>query len=765
MHISHNHASAAVLAYALALGGAMPAYAQDAGQNASEATSSAPVSGGDIIVTAQKREQKLQDVGVAITAVTGDSLRKMGISSTQDLSKAVPGVTLDSVQSGGNGAQLVVRGVSQSDFSAFQESPNSIYVDDIYLSTPNAAAFTLYDLDRVEVLRGPQGTLFGRASSGGLVNFLSKRPTYKWQGYAEVGYSSYNDTYAEAAGGGPLSDSVRFRLSGRREVGDGWWHNDNPGNKNAIATDFVGLRGQLEADLSDTLTGRVSVSYDKNIDHADGTYRPASFYFVNGQPTPLPANVDAYGTGPGNDRYGYRDTDGRQQSGSFNSVGYVANKRFSPSLYLTWDRSPVTITSITNYTRFSYRYNEDCDGGPVDACQNPQQMTQNQFSEEFRANGKVGALAYTLGVYYLHTSYDFATRYVIPVLQGTDFAFEDTNTIHQNLDSIAAFGQLEYNFTDKLKLTAGARFTHDRKKFSSQVAYNELGNGYSGGTGSTVYNPPFVFYDFSPSTVGGLAIAKNDLWSGKIQLDYKPVSNILLYAGVSRGSKGAGFNGNLSGGLSYAETPFRSEYLIDYEGGAKMQLFDRRVTLNLSAFNYDYHHFQAYAFFGLQGVIGNVDGYFRGGELEFDATPVRTVNLRLGVSYLTSKLRDVPTNYNGVRDEQGVNAPRWTVKGSISKDLQLGPDLLTINWSGDYVGDRYSSTDNNAATFVKGSFLHSARVTYHLQSQDLDISAFINNISNAARQVFAFDLVSGNGNVLQSYAKPRWIGGSIRKTF
>src|SRR6202008_4217482 len=124
------------------------------------------------------------------------------------------------------------------------------------------------------------------------------------------------------------------------------------------------------------------------------------------------------------------------------------------------------------------------------------------------------------------------------------------------------------------------------------------------------------------------------------------------------------------------------------------------------------------------------------------------------VSYLTSKLRDVPTNYNGVRDEQGVNAPRWTVKGSISKDLQLGPDLLTINWSGDYVGDRYSSTDNNAATFVKGSFLHSARVTYHLQSQDLDISAFINNISNAARQVFAFDLVSGNGNVLQSYAKP-----------
>jgi len=714
---------------------------------------------------------------VSISAVTSDALRANGISNAQDISKTIAGVSLDSVSSGSSNAQLVVRGVSQSDFSSFQESPNSIYVDDIYLSSPAAAGFTLYDLDRVEILRGPQGTLFGRSSSGGLANFVPKHPSKDWDGYAEIGFGSFGDAYAEAAIGGPLTDRIRFRVAGRREVSNGWWHNDLPNGHDTFETNFAGIRGQIEADVTDNFTARLSIGYDKNPEHRDGMYRSVPYYVVNGQPTPLPADVDAYGTGPGNSMAGYRNTDKQVQSAAFNNVGFFKNERFAPTLFLTWQAGNATITSISNYTRFKFKYNEDCDGGPVDFCQNNFSQNLKQFSQEFRINGTAGSLIYTAGGYYLNTDQTVDSGFYYPSLTGTDFAFNDFNNVRQKLSSISVFGQVEYKFTPKLKLTIGGRFSHDIKRFESRAYYNELGNAYiDGSAGSTVFSPPLLVYDFTRENLGNLARIKDDLWSGKVQLDYKPIESVLLYAGVSRGSKGGGFNADTYAGLAcenpadascaaYARTPFRSEFLYDYEVGAKLQMFDRRLTLNLSAFNYDYHHFQGFAFVGLQSIVSNYNGYFRGGELELNVKPVPSLNVMLGVSYLRSKLHDVQTTYDGVRDVEGVNSPRWTVKGSISKDFQIGNDKLTLLWSGDYVDDRYASVDNNPATFIKGSFVHNARINYHVGSMGVDLSAFVNNISDVARQTFAFDSISSEGMVLRGYSKPRWFGGSIRKQF
>lgn len=718
---------------------------------------------GDIVVTAQKRTQNLQDVGVAVSALSGADLQKLGISDSKDIAKAMPGISLDATASGGVNAQLTVRGISQSDYSSVQESPNSIYIDDVYLSSSNEAAFPLYDLERVELLRGPQGTLFGRSSSGGLANFITARPSKSWEGYAELGYGSYYNAYAEAAISGPLSDRIRFRVSGRAETGNGWWRNS--GGKDTFQKDFWGLRGQLEADLTDSLTARVVVSYDKTPKHLEGTYRAVPYYFVNGQPTPLPADVDAYGTGPGNDFAGYRNTNSTPQSGNFNNIGYLKNRRFSSTLNLNWDIGGATVTSITNYTNFSYRYNEDCDAGPVDLCQFPLGQDLKQESEELRINGTANRLTYTAGLYYLHITQDAPISFVFPSLAGSDYAFDDVNLIHQNLNSYAAFGQLEYALTDTLSVSVGGRYTHDRKTVDSKVYFNELGNGYSGGTGSVVFSPPLLVYDFSKATVGDLAIRKDNMWSGKAQLDYKPNRDMLFYASISRGTKGGGFNTNVSGNLTLEGTPFRDEHLYAYELGAKLQLFDRRVRLNLSAFDYDYHNFQGFAFNGLQGVVGNHDAYFRGGEVQLSANPMQGLNLSVGAAYLRSKLYDVPTAYSGVRDQQGVNAPRWSVNGLVSKDFEIGSNTLTVQWTGNYIGNRYASIDNNASTYVKGSFIHNARVTYHVDVAGVDISAFVNNISDVARQTYAFDLITSVGSKLISYDRPRWFGGSIRKTF
>ena len=721
----------------------------------------------DIVVTAQKREQNLQDVGVAVSALGSETLSSLGITDAKDIARAMPGVVFDSTASGGVNANLTVRGVSQSDFSSTQESPNSIYIDEVYLSSPNSAAFPLYDLERIEVLRGPQGTLFGRASSGGLASFITKKPGNQFGGYAEIGYSRFNTFYAEAGLGGPISDRVRYRLSGKTEHGDGWFRNLNPGGKDTFEKKFYGIRGQIEADLSDALTARVSVSYDRSPRHLEGLYKSINYYIdpATGAPTPLPATLDFYGTGPGNDFAGYRDPNPDAQTGSFNNVGFLSNERFSPTLNLQWDLGRATITSITNYTKFEYAYNEDCDGGPVDFCNFPLGQSLNQWSQELRVNGSTGALTYTAGLYYLNIKQEVYQAFSFPALSGSDFAFNDINPVAQRGESYAIFGQVEYDLSDKLKATLGLRYTHDKKVVDSKVFFNELGNGYSGGTGTTVFTPPLLIYDFSTATVGALATAKANLWSGKFQLDYKPNDNALVYASISRGAKGPGFNTNVSGNLTNAETPFGSESLWAYEAGVKLDLLDRRLRFNSSVFYYDYSDFQGFAFNGLQGVVGNYNGYFYGGEVELVAKLGGGLTANLGAAYLKSKLRNIPTARNGVIDQESILAPRWTVNGAINKKFAIGANSLNINWSFDFVDDRFASIDNNAATAVKGSFVHNARVSYNLEAAGVEVAAFVNNISDVDRENFSYDLLTSTGSVIKSFAKPRWWGFSIRKTF
>jgi len=721
---------------------------------------------GEIVVQAQRRSQNLQDVGVAVTALDNGALKRLNIVDSKDIARAVPGVLLDSTAGGGVNANLSVRGVSQSDFSSVQESPNSIYIDEVYLSSPNAAAFTFYDLQQVEVLRGPQGTLFGRASSGGLANFITAKPTKDFTGYAEIGYSSFNNAYIEAAVSGPLSDRVRFRIAGRAERADGWFENGLAGGEDTFEKRFFGVRGQLEADLTETLTARLSVSFDKNPRHLEGMYRTEPAYLdANGNPALLPASIDAHGTGAGNDFAGYRNPYKKYNKADFNNVGYLQNERFAPTLNLKLDVGQATITSITNYTSFSYRYNEDCDGGPVDLCGFPLGQDLKQFSQEMRVNGKSGSLNYTAGVYYLNTRQDAPVGFVFPALAGTDFAFDDINLVNQKVESYAVFGQLEYELTPTLRATAGLRYTYERKDIDSKVFFNELGNGYSGGVGSTVFVPPLLIYDFSAATVGDLATNKENLWSGKIQLDYKPSRGTLFYISASRGVKAGGFNTNVSGNLTNAETPFKSEYVHAFEAGAKLELFDRKLRWNTSVFYYDYHRFQGFAFNGLQGVVGNYDGNFKGGEIELTAAPTRDLDLTLSAAYLDSKLRGVPTAYYGLRDQQSIMAPNWTVNGSVTKRFELGLGTLSVNWNGNYIDDRYASIDNTAGTLVPGSFVHNARIGLDMKDSGLEVAVFVNNISNKARMNFTYDLIASTGSFLQSFDKPRWIGGSIRKTF
>jgi len=720
----------------------------------------------EVVVTAQKRAQNVNEVGISITAFNGEQLRQAGVRDSKDILRVAPGVLLDSTASGGLSSNLTIRGVSQSDYSSNQESPNSIYIDDVYLASSSAASFPIYDLERVEILRGPQGTLFGRASSGGLAHFISRGPTDTMEGFGEIGYGRFNSIHAEGAISGPLSDTVRGRLSGRFEDADGWWKNANPNGQDTFETKFFGLRGQLEVDMSEQLVANLIVSYDKKPRHREGTYEQEPFYIDDsGFPAPLPNDLDAYGTGPGNDFTGYRDSFDDAHTGNFNNVGFFTNERFSPTLKLEWTGDDITVTSISNYTYFTFDYNDDCDAGPLDYCQYPFAQKLDQFSQELRAHGETGGLLWTAGLYYLNIDQTVDMFFEFPALSGTDFSFSDTNGLSQKTSSYAIFGQAEYQLSSVLKTTFGLRYTRDKKEYDSKVYFFELGNGYFGGVGTTVFDPPFLAYDFSEETVGDLATSTDNLWTGKLQLDYTPTDDALYYVGVSRGKKAAGFNTNVSGNLTNSDTPFGSETVWSYEAGTKLSLMDSRMQFNASGFYYDYKDFQGFAYNGLQGVVGNYDGEFYGGELEIHAVPMDDLNLILGVSYLKSKLKDIPTAYAGVVDQESVLTPEWTINGLMSKSFEIGPGQATLQWSFDYIDDRFTSVDNNLATFIKGTFVHNARISYRLEDEGIEISAFVDNISDIDRDVFAFDLISSGGFIIRSLAKPRTWGLTIRKEF
>ena len=719
----------------------------------------------EIIVTAQRREQNLQDVGVSVTAMSADQLRGRGVFSSTDIQKIAPGVLFASTSSGDVTSTLSVRGITQSSPSSHFEQPNAVYVDDIYVISPAMSGFPLYDLDRIEVLRGPQGTLFGRNSTGGLAHFITARPTDTVEGYAELGYGEFNQFYGEGAVSGPLSDRVRGRLAGRAEKSDGWWKNRAPGGRSAFNKKFWGLRGQLEFDVTPDLMARVAVSYDKNPRTREGTYK-AQNYFVNasGFPEPLPADVDAYGTGPGNSLIGYRDPFSDAQEGAFNSTGSLERRKDSQTLELEWTPGDITITSLTNRTKFKMDYGpEDFDGSPIEFATGPLVQDLEQWSQELRATGQTDRLTWTTGFYYLDVDQTGSTGFDFPSSAGTDFAFSSFNNLAQTTETYAIFGQVEWNLTEDLRLTTGLRYTHDDITFSSQAFFNELGNGFFGFTGSTVFVPPLLVADFSPATVGDAATQKEGLWSGKLQLDYIMGEGKLLYGSVSRGVKGPGFNGNIDGGLTNDRIPFGSEDVIAYELGGKFDLLDRRLRLNGGVYYYDYTDFQGFAFVGTQGQVANYDGDYYGGELEAFALLPGDVSVSLGVSYNHSKLKDVQTSYFGVTDVRGNLAAKWLANGSIEKIIKVGPGTLALRWSFDYLGDRFSSVDNNASSFIKDSFVHDARVTYNFDG-GIELAAYVKNISDVDRELFNYDFISAGYRVV-SYAPPRWWGISIRREF
>jgi iron complex outermembrane recepter protein len=735
----------------------------------------------EIVVTAQRREERLQDVGIAVTALGSDLLAELNINTATDITRAVPSLKMNAYSS----SQVVfnIRGVSQNDYGDQQEPPVAVYQDDSYASSINVASFPIFDLARVEVLRGPQGTLFGRNATGGAIQFVSNKPTKEPEGYATATVGSYNQFIVEGAVSGPLAENVQARLAGISNTDDGYMESVVGGVRDRGGTTHYALRGQVAWQPSDTTDLNLIVRYMKASKESQaGIYSmapacPNAQY--QGEFTRPDQSCDFWGTGPGEAGTGYRNDAITPQWGgdpwktAETQRSYVDREITGATLHFDWDIGDLHLISITDYQDAQKFYLEGGDASPVDGVLFYQGSDLEQYSQEFRLSGLAGAHTWVAGVYGMKVDGDYTGKFADPF-----YGYDPTVEMGQETTSYAVFAQDEWAFAEAWKLIIGARYWKDEREGSYYGTAPEV-PGLSFPV-TVIFNTREVFPTGSTMTPGD-AKRSFDGVTARVQLDWKPSNNVLWYASFNRGSKSGGYT--FSTGTPYdadgSQTvprevlegmPFDEETLDAYELGVKSTL-GGTTTLNVSAFYYDYADYQAFAQVGAIQTVINLDAELTGLEAELTSRPIDGLTLQLGASFLDSTVKDVPlpdvayAPPGTIEDHDLPQAPEFSGNALARYEFAVGPGMLGIQGDVQYSGDFCFTVlcapveEEDAYTVVN------ARISYAGAGGRWDVAAFVNNLTEEEYRVYAFDSSLFAGVVAGVYAKPRWYGLSATYRF
>lgn len=692
-----------------------------------------------IVVTATKREQNVNDVGAAIDAFSEDQLRDLGVASSTDIAQQSVGVYFAE----GPLSHLPlsnIRGVSQNDFTGYLEPPNAIYVDQAYISFQGATAFQLYDVDRVEVLKGPQGTLFGRNATGGLIQYLTKAPTRETEGYIRATGGQLGKATVEGAVSGPISDTLSGRISAM-------YLHTSPYVENSAGQDLMkfndwSVRGQLLWEPNDALSDRLIVSYSDQDHNFAFQHSSNAFDPISGLEYDLPADENYYGNCDGCDPGNFVDTDGDPFKATQDVPGLFDAQTLSITNILTADlNDAVTLTSVSNYVSYEYEYQEDSDITPRYGLLGQRTGDYGQFNQELRLNGTAENFRWVAGLYYLWretkdtANQTFGVPWLDDVLSnlgaiapgdllglgGYDRVFSDFS---METRSYAAFGQFEYDLAPEWTVIGGVRYSYDALdyRFVSDEFVDDV-------------PMPAVFgtINFTPGTVGDLAKNNNGEWSGQLALNYKPTDDVLIYLSGNRSNKAGGWNAPFTGG---AVLPLDQEILTSIEGGFKALVADGRLQVNASAFHYFYKDYQGFTFVNLATLLTNLDANVTGAEIELDAAPAEGWRVRVAAGYLDTEAdTNVPTA-TGFRDSVLPLAPKWNINASIRKEWPAFGGMLSVSANGVYTSEQYSEVLNAPAGLIPERIIGNARVAYTTGDERTQIAVSVRNIGDDEKPIF-----------------------------
>ncbi|HZU62917.1 MAG TPA: TonB-dependent receptor [Novosphingobium sp.] len=729
------------------------------------ADTAAPAGAGEIVVTAQKREQNVQKVGIAITALGKETLAAIGRQDVTALAGQVPDLAVN--QYSPTITVFNIRGISQNDFTDAQEAPIAFYEDEVYVASLGAITGMNFDLERVEVLRGPQGTLFGRNATGGLVQFVSAKPTARPEAFLTLTTGSYGQLATEGAVSGPISDAVRARLSFTTNNEGGYIRNTmGPSLGNAK---FFALRGQITADLSPVDRLNIKLQVLRNAHERSG----GLYSWVASYPDPnnhllgdYAANVPggnpgaAYtGAAQGQDANGYANHSGNPFVQSENRVPFFDRTYWDASARYTHDLGWAELASITDYQHLAKDYGEDTDMSPNDAFNYDTHQRMYQISQEVRLSGRQGGLNWVGGVYWLkiHTANQYQIDSPVTAYPGLGLlnygGTQDTN-------SLATFAQLEYAISPKVSVIGGLRYSHDKK----HIEFADYANGV-------------LMFDWATSfpDVAGLRYATYDNWSGKAEIDYKPAGNVLIYASVNRGTKSGGF-GTVSSPTPYTDSaavseatgrplvqaiPFGQEVLTNWEGGYKLTLLNHTTHFNGSVFFYNYQGYQAFQNLGINQYISNHQAYVHGAEFDFNARPVAGLYLGAFLTLLSTRVKAIVLPDGTLADRQLPQAPKTSIGWQARYEFPAGPGRLALSTDWKYESGQYFETNNAPVDFQPAHTVGNVRVSYALAEGKYELAAFLNNVTDRHYLVYSLDLSSLLGASTQTYARPRTWGLSL----
>lgn len=769
---------------------------------------------GEILVTANKREESSQRVPIAITAMSGAQLTTLGVTNSVDIAKLAPSVSVSGSYAG-QMSQFSIRSVTQNDFNDHVEAPVAVYIDEGYVAMQQGQTFALFDVDRVEILKGPQGTLFGRNATGGLVHYVSKKPTDTLDGFISAEYGSYNTVRFEGAVGGPLSSGMSARASGYFHRNDGWIKNQYPqqtfvpaafqpnlNNALGLTTSLPGLqnsgadmgddstwalRGQLKFDLGEG--NLLLTAFGGETKSATGAYQSVQTIAVldaagNQINTLGVSPTNAYGNfqmiGPGNvnvaspwapavygglrpvaggDFYGYIDPDGRGPitSSDFSVPDANVMKTWGANANLKLPLGAVNFTAISDFKKFDKNFTLDLEASPASQFTYIAEAHAKSFTQELRLDGESDAVKWVAGAYYLHIDNRSINGLAAIANSATGFYFNQPRIVDLTTNSYSLFGQADIKLAQDLTLTAGLRGTRENKDFDFEVRFTPNIDPIHLNLNNAVFVPGFTRAPYRKST-------GETLWTGKLGLSWQANPGTLVYASINRGVKAGSFN---SGDATMADAviPYQAEVLWAYEAGIKTELLDRKLRLNLGAYHYDYQDYQASRWLGLSNLITNNDAVINGVEAELTLTPTRNFTMRVAAGYNDATVKGVVVG--GVpRNVRPTFAPKFNLSAFARYTVpEVAGGDLSFQLSLTHQSSTYHNLANFDADLMPGYSLLDGRVTWASTASGWKLDAFVNNIANKHYTVVGFDLAQLCGCNEEAQGKPRWFGVSLRKDF
>ena len=728
-----------------------------------------------VVVTAEKRSEDIQAVPIAIQAFTAKQISDLGIKASTDLSQYTP--NLDIALPAGNGNQpiITIRGVGLNDYDTNNAGPNGVYLDDVYLSSPASQTFQAFDLDRIEILKGPQGTLYGRNTSGGAINFISAKPTDEFTGNFHSEYGAFDTYQFEGAIGGQIVDGLDGRFSIVKNGSGGYTYNALTGTRENGANNIAG-RAQLLWKPNENLSALLTV-YGGSVANRPAEYRHLGGYVagtnLNPSPTlctpsqvyaPNSTCIDLFGYGTPTNFYG----------GAYERQQHLQVHSFGATLRTEYNWDGITLTSLTAFQHIDKLHPEDSDASPNRLLEINFGVRNATFTQELRGEWNTQNNDLLAGLYYLDE--DLHQNQPLLLLLDADNFFGGpgtgdgvaeivTDQNHQSTVSYAVFVHDTYNITDALKAIVGGRFTGESKSFD-----------WSGGTtfqSGGINNFPPVTPTLPPPGETFNKKLANTAFNWLASLNYHFTDAIMAYASVSTGFKSGGFNGSfLNTQLPVPDPvqveaqlqPIKPEQVTAYEIGEKSSFYDGRLLLDVSLFYNDYRNEQVFNLQTFGGIPVNVltnarKAHMEGADIQLVGTPLEGLTLTANLGLLDAKVDS--SEYPG---HQLPLSPHVTLSTMADYKTPFWDGNLDFQFSANFKSHQFFDVANSPYLTQNAYWLENARVAYSFDDDHWEAAAFVRNLSGEKYFLDVFDL-SFVGFYQGIMGAPRTFGAEVNYRF